>query len=423
MADLITVSAPVTLGNIVGPASDGVLHGAFTATALAKGLLKTHAQPCLCISDDGGTYVNETTEANEATADDVEIVGTTIATGDALYVGHATLQGTGIEFEISTQGDYTTTTFTHKYWNGTAWATHTTIVDGTTAFEAATGAATITYDAPADWEKCLIDGVLGYWTQIECDATGGSVTPCQIQQIWWIVASADATWTDDTTDLNDAGAGDVATLPARQVVGDGFYFVGTDKYCKLKATVGTAAAGTHTIAFKYWNGTSYAALTVDDDSAGWSTGTSTYFVHFSPPSDWVANTAGNGPNGEAGWTIVAELTALTSVTTVGLLTQAWVYPLVTGASGMTTVQGGVITAVDMMAHTASGSTADSKFLLVNVTTGAFIDFTWTKADAHDYVSSLSLTVTAGDELLLVQYIEDGTTEFANAQFTFSLTAA
>lgn len=419
MSQLVTMTAPITLGTTAGAASDGVLVGDITPLALTKGLLKSLAQPVLCFTEDGSVYVDETTAANEATADDVEIVGTTIAEDDAIYVGHATLPFNQIDWNITTQGDYTTTTFAVEYFNGAAWAAVSGLTDGTSAFEAAAGLVSTTFTAPVDQATCLVDNTLGYWIRYRCTATGGSTTPCQVGQIWAVVAAANGTWTDDTTDINDAGASDVALVPAHPVVGDGFYWVASEKFCKIKVTLGTAGVSTLTNTFKYWNGTAYAALTVaNDDSANWTAGTSTYYIHFQPPSDWVANTAGNGPNGEAGWTIASEITAFTSITTVALATQAWVLPLVTGATGRTARVSGTVTAVDMNAYTVSGTTADSIFLLVNDTTGNFVAFTWTKAEAVDAVASLSLAVAATAGLMLIQIQGDGSTELANAEFTY-----
>jgi hypothetical protein len=414
-------SVPGNLGNIAGPNSDGVLVGQLTATDPDTVLLKTQAQACLCITDDGGLYVNETTPANEATADDVEIVGTTLAAGDAIYIGHATKTFAQIDINISTQGDYTDPVIAYKYWNGTAWTAVSGLTDGTTAFEAATGVVSSTFTLPTDWALNTVDSVNGYWIQISVTSITASVTPCQIQQVWVIADESDATWTDDTTDFTDAGTDDVATLPAHQTVGDGLYIGYSEKFCKIYANVGTAAVGTHTITFKYWDGSAWTAIpaaTIDDDSAGWSTGTSSYYVHFIPPSDWVANTTANGPNSTAGFFVVAEITAITTVTTVGLITQGWVLPMKTGASGWNDPGAATTTLLDVTANaqTASATNDDSEFLFINCTTGAFDTFTWTKADPN-VSASLSLTMKLNEDLAIVQVIEDGTTEFADASLS------
>jgi hypothetical protein len=419
MAQLIQFPVGSTLGNNKGHGADGVLVGALTATALSKGLLKSRAQACLCVTDDGGTFVDETTPANEATADDVEIVGTTIAENDAIYVGHATIQFGEVDFNITTQGNYDATTFAVEYWDGTQFTAVSNLVDGTTAFEAATGIVKVTFDIPEDWAKnTVLSSINGYWIRYRCTATSGTTTPCQIGQVWVLVPAADATWSDDTTDINDAGADDVALVPAHPAVGDGFYIGhATNKFCKFKLTTGTAGVATWTVGLKYWNGSSWAAVTTfADDTAGHTTAAGTEFIHFIPPSDWVANTTGNGPDDNAGYFVVLEITAFTSMTTQPLGTQAWVYPLISGATGVKIPTAGTVTAIDCNAYTKSASNADSKFLLLNVSTGAFVAFTWTKAVGFLAVTGLSLVVAANAQLSVVQITEDGTTEFADVSF-------
>ena len=91
--------------------------------------------------------------------------------------------------------------------------------------------------------------------------------------------------------------------------------------------------------------------------------------------------------------------------------------VVTGANGVRSPITGNLLGVEMNALTVSGSTADSKFLLVNVTTGAFRAFTWTKTEVSDTATfGTNLPVTLGDKLALVQWQEDGTTELADAFF-------
>ena len=418
----INFSVPGNLGNIAGPASDGVLVGQLTATDPAMVLLKTQAQACLCCTDDGGLYTDETTAANDATTDDVEIVGTTLAAGDAIYIGHATKTFAQIDISISTQGDYTDPVIAYKYWNGTAWTAVAGLTDGTTAFEAAAGTVSSTFTLPTDWAKNTVDSVMGYWIQISVTSITASVTPMQIGQIWVIAASADATWTDDTTDFTDAGAGDVAALPAHPIVGDGLYIGYSEKFCKLYTTVGTARTGTATMTLKYWDGSAWTAVTaatVDDDSAGWSTGTSSYYTHFTPPSDWTACTAANGPNGQTGYFVVMEMTAITDVTATPLLTQGWVLPLKTGASGLNVNDACKTVDITMQCQTISATNTDSTFLLLNCTTGLFLGFTWTKADAMDTATG-AFVASVSDDVALIQITEDGTTEFADASINVNL---
>jgi hypothetical protein len=409
---LHTLSFPGTLGTNQGPSADGVLIGALTPIAPTKAILAAHAAAGLCITDDGGLYVNETTPFGEATADDVEVLPATPANDDACYFGHATEKFTAVEINMTTQGvgDWT---ITYEYWKGTDWAALPDVSDDTAGFTAASGWHTISFTAPEDWETCLVDNVLAYWVRGVVSGYTSVTTPPQAGQ-GYVVLDAPV-FTDDTTDFASAGAGDVALLPAYPVVGDYFAVGHTEKFCKLKVTTSQARTGTATITPEYWNGTAWTTLTAVDDSVGWSATAGTHLIHFRPPTNWVANTALNGPNGQTGFFIRFTLTAKTSVTAQPLGTRGWVLPLVTGARGVPAPDTFTSSTVTLECTTLSGATADSKFLLVNVATGASVPFTWTKATASLTVP-LVATIGAGAQLAIVQIEEDGSTEFAGATF-------
>lgn len=413
MPQILSVFAAGNLGNNVGAGSDGVLTGVLTPIAPAKALLKSQAVAGLCITDDGGLYVDESTPFSESTGDDVEVLPATPADDDAVYFGHATLQFARVDVNITTQGAGTWT-ITYEYWNGTAWTALTNVTDGTTGFTAASGWKSITFDLPTDWATTLVDNVLGYWIRGVVSDYSAVTTAPQVGQ-GWIVGST-ATWTDDTTDFASAGAGDVNLLPTYPVVGDAFYIGHTEKFCVAKVTTSTARTGTATFVVKYWDGAAWAALaTVADDSVGWSATAGTHLIHFVPPTNWAQNTALNGPNGQTGFFISVEMTAMTSVTAQPKATRGWVLPIATGALGLVCPTGGTISQVSMSAKTISGTTADSVFVLINATKGTAAPFTWTKAVAAD-TETISLVVSPNDQIVLAQIKEDGSTEFADAQF-------
>lgn len=426
MTSTIMLPAPGTLGSNKGGASTGVIVGALAATELSKGLLKSLAQPCLCATQDAGLITDETTAANEATTDDVEILGTTIADDDAIYIGHGSVKFSGVDINVSTEGNYTTTTFVAEYWDGDSWellddpVNYATVLDGE-----GTGVISCTHTVPSDWEINTIitnAGTLeGYFIRIRVDgASGGTTTPAQLAQIWVVMDADDAVFSDDTTDINDAGAADVALLAASNIkVGDGFYFGhATEKFCKLLVTTSTALSATLTITWKYWDGNSWEAIPepFTDDSSGFTASAGALLIHFEPPSDWTANTTANGPDGNAGYFIVAEVTAFTSLTTAPVATSARVYPLKTGATGITVAVAGTVGSIEAYAATISASNADSRFLLINTTTGAFDEFTWTAATATDNITGVDVDISVGDKVAIAQIQEDGTTEYADAAF-------
>lgn len=423
MATALTIPLGGTLGTNKGAGSDGVLVGSMTAADPSAGLLKSLAMTDgLCYADDGGAYTNLATEFNEATADDVPVLPATPANDDAIYFGHASKTFARVDLNLTTDGDGTWT-ITYQYWDGDSWEDLSDVVDGTSGFVAGgTGWMTISFTEPEDWARCTVDGVLGYWIRGVVSGYSAVTTQPTAGQGYIVVGSADATWTDDTTDLTDAGAGDVALLPAKPVVGDGFYFGYTEKFCKLKVTTSQERTGTATLALKYWDGESWTAVTtVDDDSVGWSTTAGTLLVNFVPPDDWTANTAEDGPNGEAGYFVVMEITALTSVTQQPLATQGWVYPLKTGASGVRMSEATTIDRVDCVAITNSGSTGNSVFLVINTDQGTFGTVTWTKATSP-LAADIDLVLANNEHLAIVQVAEDGSTEFAGAFMTFRINA-
>jgi len=423
MGELLTIPLPGTLGTNKGAASDGVLVGKLTQAQATKFFLRQLAQTDgYCITDDGGTFKNESTEFNNATADDVEIMLT--AVDDANYFGHATKKPTRLDLVIGVQGvaGASAAVVAWEYSKGAGvWGTLAGVTDGTTAFTAGTGTVSVTFTAPTDMAADTVDGVNAFWIRARHASGDAHATPAELDRGYVVVAFAESKLTDDTTDFNDAGTGDVDLLPAYTVVGDGGFIVFTEKFTKLLLTTSQARTGTLTVTWKYWNGTSWATITtVADDSAGFATTAGALLVHFAPPSDWVANTAANAPDATtAGYWVSYEVTAFTSYTQQPLLTSGRVFPLTTGAAGIKLLTADArtnisITEVTLSAMTVSGSTADSKFMVFNLTRGTYALVTWTKATGFLTVALASpLVFFQSDELAIMQVQEDGSTEYAD----------
>ena len=405
------------LGHDAGVGSDGCLIGALTATDPDDGLLKSAALDPLCLAEDksGDTYTSYTTQIAEATADDVTCLPATPAVNDALYLGHATLQFKQADLQITTQGVGTWTITWEYSKNDGTWAALAGVTDGTTHLTAATGIKSVSFTVPTDWEKTRVNNVYGYWIRGRV-ATYSAVTTVPLLGQGWLVANTGSeAYTDDTADLTDADVGDVALLPAHVCVGDAFCIGYDDPFCKVKLTYSQAkAGGTGTYAWQYWNGTTWATLTCQDDSSGFTVAAGTKYLSFNPPSAWAKCTAENGPNGQAGYFIRWACTAVSvQPTTLPLGTRAWVYPTNVG-SGIPIPDAVTIDRVSMNAQTASATNADTLLLIVNVTQGTYDLATWTKGDACDADATVSLAFVANEELAIVQVGEDGTTEFANA---------
>jgi hypothetical protein len=370
-----------------------------------------------CYTDDGGLYVDESTPFNEDTADDVEVFPATPVNDDAFYVGSSAVFGR-VDVNVTTDGDGTWTV-DWEYWDGSAWTAISGITDPTSGFNGGgTGIQSITFDAPGDWAQNTVDSQLAYWIRAVVTGFSAVTTAPQVGQGW--VINDVPTVTDLTTAANNATTDDVHITSAYPIVGDRGYFGSAEKFCKLKLDVSTAGTGTYTVVWKYWDGSAWTAISViDDPSVGGSETAGVYFVSFSPPSDWTANTVANGPDGTAGYFIVAEVTVVTGTVTEPLIEQCWVLPIEGAAlTGITLPEGMTsftFTGANMSAKTVSGATTDSKFLLLNATTGAFANITWTAQAAQD-TAAISLAVADSDELLLVQVTEQGTTEFQDGSF-------
>ncbi len=418
MSQTMSVTIPGALGTNAGADNDGVLFGQLTAADPTKAILEANAEVGLCITKDDATFVDETTPWGEATADDVEILPATPAVDDACYFGHATGKFGTVSMDITTAHADMILTLVWEYWDGSAYVATLSETDNTTGFTAATGDRTVVFTPPTDWARNTVFGVFGYWIRARVSAFTSITTAPQVGSGHVILDEPN--YTDDTTDFTDDGAADVILLPAIPTVGDSFAIGYTEKFCKAKVTTSTARTGTATLVVKYWDGSSITAITkIDDDTVGWSTTAGTLLINFVPPTDWVANTAANGPNGQAGFFIWMELTALTSVTANPVATQGWVYPLKTGASGIKAAAAFSTFKLTMNAQTKSGTTEDSEFLVINTTSGAYANITWTKADPF-VEDTASLIVAKNDEIAIVQVGEDGTTEFADANLVLTL---
>ena len=127
--------------------------------------------------------------------------------------------------------------------------------------------------------------------------------------------------TDETAETNNPTANDMHLLPSPGAVGDGFYLGLSSQFDWVCLNIGTPGAGVWTITYKYWNGTTWTALSLKyDETDNFRAAAGKHWVHFVRPGDWALTTilAMN-----LYW-IKPECTAYTSMTTQPLGTQAWV---------------------------------------------------------------------------------------------------
>jgi len=124
---------------------------------------------------------------------------------------------------------------------------------------------------------------------------------------------------DETAETNSPAVNDMHLLPSPGAVGDGFYFGLNNPFDWVATLVGQAGAGTWTITWKYWNGVTWANLTMKYNEINhWRTAGNVR-AHWNRPGDWALN---NILGYNLYW-VKAECTAYTSMTVQPLGTQAW----------------------------------------------------------------------------------------------------
>lgn len=119
-------------------------------------------------------------------------------------------------------------------------------------------------------------------------------------------------FTDETTDINSAATADVDIYPATPVNDDAFYFGHIANFTELKVLV-TTASTTGTIIWEYYNGASYATLTLTSQHTDFSR-TGVRIFTWAIPGDWATDTVNSqGPfyyirarYSTAGTTVVAS---------------------------------------------------------------------------------------------------------------------
>jgi len=121
---------------------------------------------------DGGVFTDFTTEANNATTDDVNLLPAAEVIDDAFYFG-GDHPFSFIKFVITTPG--VGSGITWEYYNGTSWTTLTT-TDGTTQFTTA-GTNSVTFDIPTDWIKLTVNAELKYWVRSRCTTASYTTQP------------------------------------------------------------------------------------------------------------------------------------------------------------------------------------------------------------------------------------------------------
>ncbi len=133
-------------------------------TILATSTLSIEVDATAAIQFDfdggGGVFTDFTTEANNATANDVPLLPDPKANGDGFYIG-AAHKFPWILFNMGTAG-VGTYEITWKYWDGSAWPQTNLIYDSSTNYKV-TGLARVHIAIPSDWALKTIEGQNLFW--------------------------------------------------------------------------------------------------------------------------------------------------------------------------------------------------------------------------------------------------------------------
>ncbi len=151
---------------------------AIAASAIAVGA---------AVAVDGGVTTDETTPANNATANDMTLLPAVPAANDAYdFAGAQMYSGVRINMGIPGVGVWT---IVWEYYNNVGvWAALAAVVDGTAGFSAAPGNHDVTFTIPTDWALATVYGKTGYHVRARVSAYTSIVTQPFGTQAWLLDA-------------------------------------------------------------------------------------------------------------------------------------------------------------------------------------------------------------------------------------------
>jgi hypothetical protein len=126
------------------------------------------------------------------------------------------------------------------------------------------------------------------------------------------IADDGGVFTNETTAANNATTNDMTLLPATPAVNDAYYFGYLKKFQQVDLNISTAGAGTWTIVWEYYDGSTWQSLPdITDPSSGF-TASGLQNISWTMPNDWEMTTINSqGPF----YFARARVSAYTSITT------------------------------------------------------------------------------------------------------------
>lgn len=120
------------------------------------------------------TYTDETTNFNNTTINDCQVLPSDEVINDTFYIGSSD-KFNGVTFTLGTPG--VGSGITWEYWNGSAWST-LSCVDGSSGF---TSTGELTFTPPDAWNATPVNGDNCYWIRARVTTAGYTTTPILTQ--------------------------------------------------------------------------------------------------------------------------------------------------------------------------------------------------------------------------------------------------
>ncbi|MBI5126886.1 hypothetical protein HZA76_00305 [Candidatus Roizmanbacteria bacterium] len=208
-----------------------------------------------------------------------------------------------------------------------------------------------------------------------------------------------STFVDETTDINSAGANDVALVPIQATTqGDLIYFGHNLQFDGVTLNIGTAGNYSNiTLNWEYYNGSTWTALTVTDTSNSFKT-SGTQTISFTKPSDWTIAYA----NSVCRFWIRARTSwsASQSVTTAPLATQGFIADTTINNS-VTVALSNIVTGSRVTIYQTSNPT--NVLNQTDLTVGTTVSF------GYNYLGDLDITVRVRKSSSAPKYLPYETT--------------
>ena len=203
-------------------------------------------------------------------------------------------------------------------------------------------------------------------------------------------------------------------FPDADAINDAVYFGAASPfgviYVNMSATVQTYT--NDALVWEYYDGLGWQALTIIwDETDGTAQDGKRSFgadghIIFSAPTDWAPVTV----DSQSAYWVRARCSAA-NITNLGL-TDSEEHSLVSAAAASEVPDSGTIGRARFSWTTVSGATADTKVILVNLTSGACSAIkTLTKAKKEHEIADFDVAVSKDDAIAFHYTDEDGTTEF------------